>query len=818
MSELAEVLDKQAIEDILSLTPRQASMLNSYLKDTNSDDYVSQLSLNISGEIDINLFEKAWDFIVKNNEMLRTRLSHDKMKKPTQVVLKHFPVETRHHDFTGRSDDMQIAAGNTRDADRQEKFDPLQVPFRVTLCKITKDSFELIVSHHPVLFDSRSSGIILKEFFAAYHRLSSGMESTSTKKTKFKEYTKWIFSQDETRQKRYWKNYLLDIKTGTEISVKRGKGKESRTFGNFYKELGKDLRLKLKDFIRDNKTKVSRGSSQDADSFYDWGEICQTYSSVPPGNGLSLSTLFYTAFGILLQRYNNSSDVIFGTAVSGRTTKIENTGDIVGLFRNILPLRIHSESGEKTVDLIEKVNKALQKRVEYETASLDQIKKYSRFDKSEELFDTLLEIEHNPLDVDQIQGEGPLTVNSYSKFEMPAYDFTMVLTLSDNIDFRIIFNNEVFEKDTIERLASHFINILEDITGSSAKELSRIEMLSSPERRRLVYDFNRRETDFPTQRTIPQEFSDQVDKTPDHTAVVYNEEEVGYRELDDRSNVMARFLLEQGLVRCNMVGIMVDRSLELIVGILGILKAGGAYVPLNGKAPLARNRFIMAECNVKILLTGSDIREQTKVEGEIEYFEIHSTMLEDVSLIAGLPEEHKAKRDFSSSSTDINSSTYPPVNSTNASPEDLSEFQTLSSPEDFAYVIFTSGSTGTPKGIAVTHADLSPLLHWGYETLRIGTGDRTLQNLSVYFDWSVWEIFITLTTGAALYVAPNEVLRNSTACIDFMNANDITTFHVTPTQYRYIAAKGKKLPTLKYLFLGAEKLTYDLFERSLASV
>ncbi|MCP5102383.1 MAG: amino acid adenylation domain-containing protein, partial [bacterium] len=134
------------------------------------------------------------------------------------------------------------------------------------------------------------------------------------------------------------------------------------------------------------------------------------------------------------------------------------------------------------------------------------------------------------------------------------------------------------------------------------------------------------------------------------------------------------------------------------------------------------------------------------------------------------------------------------------------------------YVIFTSGSTGQPKGVPITHANLSQLLHWGYEHLGINSGDRVVQNLSYYFDWSVWEIFITLTSGARLYMLPEEMLLNPEACIAFMNENEITVFHVTPTQYGYFVDCEEKLATLKYLFIGAEKLSHELVRRSFRSV
>ena len=293
--------------------------------------------------------------------------------------------------------------------------------------------------------------------------------------------------------------------------------------------------------------------------------------------------------------------------------------------------------------------------------------------------------------------------------------------------------------------------------------------------------------DYLKNKTIPNLFQEQVQKNPDFIALFnfnprWKNTQVTYRRLDQISGHMAFCLKELGIKEGHMVGIMVDRSIEMIMGILGILKTGSAYVPLNPKAPAARNLYIMEECRVEVLLTVHSIFEKSEIT-----FNGKTVFLDDLL------------GDFFS----------------------IGEYQTVEwsqDPDRYAYVIFTSGSTGNPKGVPITHSNLCPLLHWGYDVLGLGTNDRSLQNLSYYFDWSVWEIFITLTSGASLYLVPDEMLIDPEVMIDFIERHKISVLHVTPTQYRYYTGAGQILDSMRFLCIGAEKFTPELLERSIASV
>ncbi len=767
-------LDKANIEDVLALTPVQEGMLFHYLKSSETSLYFEQLCLEISGNLDVDIFEQAWNVVIDSNEMLRTVFRWEKLINPTQVILKHHNLKIRYNDHTvcgevkGQGNEELLA--RIKHKDRQDRFDLQEFPFRVTLYRIDKTKYEMIISNHHILYDGWSNGIILKEFFAAYDNLSKGKMPVKPVKKKFKEFVNWIKSQDKNKQEKFWEKYLAGFNTSTELSVKRAGGKEITGIGNLKIKLGRDLRVKLESFIRGNKS--------------------------------TLASLLYSSWAILLQRYNNCKDVIFGTTVSGRSAKIKDIENIVGLFINTLPLRVQSDSNEKIGDLLKNINEALQAREEYETTPLSDIKEYSQVGSSRELFDSILVLENYPLHTRLNREKGELSIDSFSIFEMTNYDLTVAITLTEEIEVNFIYNDELFDQEVIERISFHFTNILEDITENPDNELNKIEILSREEKKQLLFDFNHREADFTAIKTIQQLFVEQLERTPEYLAVAGNSEvrswkrvSLTYRELDEESNLVARHLLEKGVVENQLVGIMVGRTLEMIIGILGILKTGCGYVPLNPKAPAIRNKFILDECNVRILLTGGQLSEILSHRKKKARFETGHYINHIIDLEEYLDDP---RRTFTKSG--------------------ICEHRKVSFSTSIAYVIFTSGSTGKPKGVPISHTNFCALMHWGYFHIGLGSKDRVVQNLSYYFDWSVWEIFITLTSGASLHMVSEEVMLNPGRYVDFINANKITALHITPTQFQTLTHSGRGFGSLKHLAIGAEKLTFELVQRAFALV
>ncbi|MCP5107600.1 MAG: amino acid adenylation domain-containing protein, partial [bacterium] len=313
----------------------------------------------------------------------------------------------------------------------------------------------------------------------------------------------------------------------------------------------------------------------------------------------------------------------------------------------------------------------------------------------------------------------------------------------------------------VEWLSRHFQTVVEALVQDPGRLLSGLEVLTGEEKRRILELFNEPSMDFPTGKTIHRLFEEQSRRTPHSIALtsdyMSHRVHISYDQLAQKSGCLAVLLRERGVAPGDIVGLKMERSAGMIIGILGILKAGAAYLPIALDFPEDRIQYMLRDSGADEVVTAGDLQS---LDGGYE----------------------------------------PPPG--------------IHDPGGLAYIIYTSGTTGRPKGVPITHANLSPLLHWGYRNLGFGTRDRELQTLSYYFDWSVWEIVMTITTGGCLYMVSKELLLNAEACIDFMNREDITILHVTPTQHQYFVGTGRRMESLKYLFIGAEKLTQDLARRS----
>nr|NIR09023.1 non-ribosomal peptide synthetase [Candidatus Aminicenantes bacterium] len=487
-------LDGRDIEDILALTPMQEGMLFHYLKEPESDIYFEQLSLNLVGDIDNEIFKQAWNVVIRGNEMLRTMFRWENVENPIQVVLKEHPLQPVYYDLSVKdTNDPAKSLEEIKTRDRNKKFDLGQVPFRVTLCRTGKEKYEIIISNHHILYDGWSTGIILKEFFEAYDGLCKRNALIPPVKVKFKEFVKWIQDREKKEQEKFWKEYLKGFDTRTELPLKRkNRGNRIETAGSYNCGFSGVMSEKAERYAKKHK--------------------------------LTMASLLYGVCGLLLQQYNNCGDVVFGIALSGRSAKIKGIEDMVGLFINTLPLRVQSPNDEKIVEVLHRIDDMLLAWTEYEWTSLADIKKYSEMDNESELFDFLVVVENYPI-YGWLKGEkGPLTLHSYSMLEMTHYALTLQIVLLDD-DIKMSFNYDKYllEESVIVKLAHSFITVTQDVINHPGRMVSEISILSEEEKNQILYEFNDTKTRYPEDKTIDGLFEEQVEKVAERVAVVYQD-------------------------------------------------------------------------------------------------------------------------------------------------------------------------------------------------------------------------------------------------------------------------------------------------------
>jgi len=777
-------LERKNIEDILALTPMQEGMLFHYLREPEGNYYLEQLSLKISGKIDINCFEQAWNFVIETNEMLRAVFRWEKLKSPTQLVLKNHTITLRYHDFstkgieerTGRLEEIKAK-------EREETFDLQEVPFRVTLCKVEKERYEMIISNHHILYDGWSTGIILREFVTTYTNVFNKKNLGKPLKTKFKEFIRWNREQDrKNKEETFWKDYLKGFDTPLEFSIKRRTGKENESSGSesYQIRIDKDTRDSLECYVKKNK--------------------------------ITAAALLYSGWGILLQKYNNSGDVIFGTTVSGRRAQIKGIEDMVGLFINTLPLRIRVEnhSNEKILDFLSRINQTLQVREDYESSPLVNIKEYSDIGSHEELFDTVLVIENYPLDLQLKQEAAPLSFDSYSIFERTHYDLTVGITLAaaDEMVFNVYYHADLFEKNAIERLAFHYISVIKNIIENPGQAITNIEIISPEEKREILVNFNKTEADYPHNKTIHQLFEEQAERAGDRIAVISMEHgawsmetragiftmSMTYRELNERANQLAHLLREKGIKPDGIVAIMIERSVEMVIGILGILKAGGAYLSIDPDYPEERIRYMLADSAANVLITAGPMLGGVSVGVHID------------SCRDAIYRVRETAQDLKHISTDRKQSG-----------RDKSRPYTIDA-QNLAYIIYTSGSTGQPKGVTIEHGSVVNLLCQLNEWYPFTESDVYLLKTSYLFDVSVTELFGWFMGGGKLVILGKNDEKDPQKIVDAINRSGITHINFVPSQFNgfvdwFNQENIGKISSLKYIFLAGEALLPELVHK-----
>lgn len=572
-------LDKKNIENILALSPMQEGILFYYLLNKESDYYLEQLQIKVSGKIDIVLFEKAWNIVAKTNEMLRTVFRWETLKNPIQVVLKSYDVKIILQDMSEHVD-VEGTINAIVQKDKEDAFDLTEVPFRVALCKLYDNSYMLLISNHHILYDGWSNGIILKEFFEIYNALVNQETVAPDRKAKYEDYIKWLGNSDKGAQTKYWDGYLRDYEPKAILQH------------NLLKD--NNVKEKITSYALSLPT-----------------ELVNKVSGFTKSNEVTLAALMYSAWGILLFQYCNEHDVAFGTTVSVRPVDISGISNVVGLCINTVPLRVMADENENVLDFIKKINGSLTERKEYEATPLTDIMAYNGISRDEGLFQSIFVIENYPLSAKLFNRDNVLNVESYAHFGRSNYDITvMAKTFDSNICLEFQYNSCLFDESAIERLANRYGIIIEELIAKSGVTLNALNILSQQERDEILLGYNHNTTSFEGTVCVHEYFEKQTDENPDKIAIVQGSMVITYKELNEQSNKLARLILrKQRITPDTAIGIMAYPSIEMIIGLMAILKSGGAYVPLDPDSPSDRNSYILQDSNAAMLLTSSDITQ-----------------------------------------------------------------------------------------------------------------------------------------------------------------------------------------------------------------
>jgi amino acid adenylation domain-containing protein len=454
---------------------------------------------------------------------------------------------------------------------------------------------------------------------------------------------------------------------------------------------------------------------------------------------------------------------------------------LVGFFVNTLVMRTDTSGNPVFRELLKQVRKSTLDAYAYQDLPFEKLimeLKPERDLSRNPIFQVMFILQNVPISTLELPA---LTVNRiWVEDTMTKFDLEVHLReTAEGLKCSFVYNTDLFDRATIERMAGHYQIMLEEIAANPDQRLSELPLLTEAERHQLIVEWNNTSADYPRDKCIHELFEEQVEKTPDAIAVVFEDEQLTYRELNAKTNQLAYYLRKQGVGPEVLVGICVQRSLEMIVGILGILKAGGAYLPLDPDYPMERLEFMVEDAAVPVLLTQKH-------------------------LAAMLPET-STKVVFLDTDKDVlalGNKCNPAI---------------AVKPENLAYVIYTSGSTGKPKGVMISHMALCNHMVWMQEVFPLIPADKVLQKTLFTFDASVWEFFAPLLAGASLIVAAPEDHRDSALLIETIKKQQVTVLQVVPSLLNMLIEDNaiEKCKSLRRVFCGGEVLPVRLCERFL---
>ncbi|MEP7253816.1 MAG: amino acid adenylation domain-containing protein, partial [Ginsengibacter sp.] len=656
--------------------------------------YKEQFECELVGA-DIEIFTKSWEQIVKRHSILRTAFYNDKFNIPVQCVYKEVALPMELLDYSAMpADEMNSALKEYKKTERERALDFKSAPLsRIAMIRLPNDRYKMIWTYHHIISDGWSMAVLMEEFLNTYELLSEGQSIEIKQADNYEDYIRYIESVDKNQEQAYWKNYLKNIESGTLLpfidktsELTKGAG----TYDSVYIKLDIEKARQVQNFVRDSH--------------------------------LTLNTLMQGVWSYLLHAYTGNDDVVYGVIVSGRPDDLSGIEHRVGMYINTLPLHTHFNSESEIKKWLTDLQNEQVLSRQYQYSSLSAIKSWAHIPA--EIFDSLLIFENYP--VNKVLGEKKwkLQVDGVSVNEQTNYPLNIVIGSADEIIIRFSYNAKLLAKEYVQEISNHFENVLNQIVQNGGSTLAEINLITQLEKDQILLDFNNAKADYPKNKSVVELFEQQVSNTPGNIAAIFEEEKLTYDELNKRSNQVAGWLRNKGIKENTFVPICIDRSFEMITGILGILKAGAAYVPIDPEYPEERINYILEDTSARFIVTNVATAQKLSKNSNFSILELDT----EADKISAQPDKNL---------------------NLNIEPDSL------------AYVIYTSGSTGKPKGVMIEHVGIINLALSQIDAFGLKPGMKSLQFASFGFDASTSEIFCTLLSGGVLIQCSKESLLSA---------------------------------------------------------
>ncbi|EPG8301435.1 non-ribosomal peptide synthase/polyketide synthase [Pseudomonas aeruginosa] len=701
------------VEDLYPLSPMQQGMLFHSLYQQEAGDYINQLRVDVDG-LHPESFRAAWQAALDEHDVLRSGfLWQGAFETPLQVVRKRVEVPFSVLDWRGR-EDLAAALDELAAGEGRLGFDLSEAPLlRLVLVRTDEERYHLIYTNHHILMDGWSNSQLLGEVLQRYRG-----ETPPRSGGRYRDYIAWLQRQDAALAEAFWLPRLRQLDEPTRLgqsiaqAKQRGKGYAERL-----RELDGEQTRRLAELAREQK--------------------------------ITVNTLVQAAWLMLLQRYTGQDSVAFGATVAGRPAELNGIEEQIGLFINTLPViatPLPQQSLASWLQAVQGENLALR---EFEHTPLYDIQRWAG-QGGEALFDNILVFENYPVSqMLQQQASQGLAFGAVGNHEQTNYPLTLSVSLGQRLELQFAYDREHFDDASVARLDRHLTHLLAQMVERPASTcLAEFQLLEAAERRQAIFDWGRNPGRYPDERSVEQLFASRAAMEPGRVALLFEERQLSYGELNAQANRLAHRLIELGVGPDVLVGIAVERGLEMIVSLLAVLKAGGAYVPLDPEYPQERLGYMIEDSGIALLLSQSHLLQRLPAASGIACLALDQAW------------------DWQD--------------------RPASDPQLRAHPQNLAYVMFTSGSTGRPKGVGISRESLSRHTHVSLEFFGIGPDDRVLQFSTFNFDGFVEQLYPPLACGASVVLRGTEIWDSETLYREIVERR-ITTVDLTTAYWNMLA-------------------------------
>ncbi|MEH2059372.1 MAG: amino acid adenylation domain-containing protein [Nostoc sp.] len=728
----------------------------------NSASYNIPFGLRLVGSVNVDALQQSLIEIIHRHEALRTnfitvdgqaaQIIHN-CREQENIPWTLSVVDLQHLPLT----EQEIAAQKLV---KQQAFEPFDLAsealIRATLIVLSQTEQWLLICMHHIVSDGWSRGVFVQELQALYNAYSQGeLSPLLPLPIQYADFAiwqrQWLKGEVLQNQLSYWEQQLANAPTFLLLPTDRPRP-AVQTFNGAYQEFALS------------------------------SELTQRLLQLSQQQGVTLFMTLLAAYNTLLYRYTGQTDILVGTPIANRDrTEIEG---LIGFFVNTLVMRTDLSENPSFNELLPRLREMAFGAYAHQDLPFEMLVEALQPERDlsyTPLFQVMFVLNNAPITEIELSG---LTVSSL-QIESAIAKFDLTLSMESTTTGLVggwEYNTDLFDSSTIKRMTGHFVTLLEAIVANPQERISQLPILTAFEQQQLLIEWNDTQVDYPQDKCIHQLFEEQVERTPDAVAVVFENQQLTYHELNCRANQLAHYLRPLGVEADLLVGICVERSLEMVVGLLGILKAGGAYVPLDPEYPQDRLTFMLADAQVSVLLTQQHLVEK-------------------------LP-QHQARV------VHLDKDWFAIAKSSQENP--IAEVQT----SNLAYVIYTSGSTGQPKGVMLSHSNLCNHTFWMQATFPLTEKDKVLQKTPFGFDASVWEFYAPLLAGGQLLIAEPGGHTDSAYLLRLIAQQQVTTVQLVPSLLQMLLEQGgiETCHSLKHVFCGGEVLPVTLQEGLLSKL